>query len=396
MINGKTLLYSNKRKCCGCGLCSAICPMNAITMEKDEEGFDYPTIDTTRCTSCNRCTNICSFKADQNVRWSIDLYKKNIKVCAAKIRNKSKLRDSSSGGMFSAISDYILKNGGAIACSVYSYETNRLKFCLVQDFLMRDKARGSKYTQSDLEDIFQRSEEWMELNPDKKLLFVGTGCQAAAFKRFLQVKKREQQAYIIDLICQGVISPKLWNDYIDMQERKYQGKVEYLTFKDKSFDWKSPIAYIKIRNKKIMISDIVQIMNSKVAFRPSCYNCPYTTVRRDTDITIGDYWGIDKEIPDFYDPHGNSLVLIHSEAGQKLFSDIKNSVEYVESSVEKCLQPCLIKPVIEPAKRDAFWGDYASGGIENVLKKYGTINLMDNLKLNVKRMIGIVKQIVRL
>lgn len=394
MIEEKTL-YSDKGKCCGCGLCSVICPTDAITMEKDKEGFVYPSINKALCISCNRCINMCMFKTDRNRSRSVDFYK-NTKVYAAKIKNKSKLRDSSSGGMFTAISDYVLENGGAIVCSVYSYETNRLKFCLVQDLLTRDKARGSKYIQSDLEDIFRKSEEWMELNPDKKLLFVGTGCQAAAFKRFLQLKKREQQAYIIDLICQGVMSPQLWNDYIDMQERKYHGKVEYLTFKDKRFNWKSPLAYIKIRKREIMISDVVQIMNSKFAFRPSCYNCPYTTINRATDITIGDYWGIDTKIPSFYDPLGNSLVLIHSVRGQELFDNIQNSVEWVESSVKNCLQPYLVKPVEEPIKRSDFWENYASEGIEIVLKKYGEINLINKLKLHMKRLMGTAKQLVRL
>lgn len=324
----------------------------------------------------------------------LDEGKIELEVYAVRLRNIQKLKESSSGGMFTALSDCILRRGGVIVCSLYNYATNELEFRLVGNVGERDKARGSKYIQSNVNNIFYIVEKWVRTHPNKELLFVGTGCQAAAFRKFVQLKKFEEHVYIVDLICQGVASPIIWKEYVKFQETKHQGRVEYLTFKDKRFSWRSPISIIKIKNQEIMIPDIVKIINSKYVYRPSCYKCPYARVNRVSDITIGDFWGIEKRIPDFYSPYGNSVVLIHTRKGKILFDELKEAVIYTHSSIKDCIQPQLVRAVSKPQNRTEFWDDYKNLGIKNVMHKYGQIGLLSIFKLRAKSLLGKIKQIL--
>lgn len=107
-----------------------------------------------------------------------------------------------------------------------------------------------------------------------------------------------------------------------------------------------------------------------MALRPSCYECPYTLIERDTDITIGDFWGIDKKIPDFYDSMGTSLFIIHNQKGMELFDSVKTQLDYRECTIEECMQSHLEKPTEKPENRFQFWIDYYENGINMILKKY--------------------------
>lgn len=144
--------------------------------------------------------------------------------------------------------------------------------------------------------------------------------------------------------------------------------------------------------KEKSISDYVSIFYNKCALRPSCYECPYATTERKVDITIGDYWGIDRVMPVFYSPQGTSLVLVHTEKGQELFEKIKVNVEWRESNTTDCLQPNLIKPTERSPRREEFWRDYKIGKIKKVINKYGSNQtLWRKVARKVKR---IVKKII--
>lgn len=300
-------------------------------------------------------------------------------VYAARLKNNIDLEKSSSGGVYTALSNVFLKNGGAVACSLYDYKEKKTIFKIITSIDERNRSRGSKYMQSYPQNIFRQIKEWLEINEGKKLLFVGTGCQADGFRKYAENIGIKDRVYIVDLICHGVRSPMLWKEYASMLEKK-SGKIEDLSFKDKRNGWLTPTFVCKIKKKEYFIDDYVNIYFNECALRPSCYVCNYSRVKRSVDITIGDYWGIDNKLPEFYSEMGNSLVLLHTEKGVKLFEACKEDLLYKESNVNDCMQPNLYKPTSKCPERKIFWKRYKKYGIKYILKKYGRYTVRWKIK----------------
>lgn len=307
-------------------------------------------------------------------------------VYAGRLKDKSALMSSSSGGAFSALSDYFLDNGNAVVAAVYNYENNMTEFQMLLNKEQRDKAKGSKYMQSKSGDIYCKAYQWLVENPERKLLFVGMGCQADGFRKFSVLKGIRDQVYVVDIICHGSPSPKLWREYAESIQKK-AGKITYLTFKDKRNGWKSSSAYVEVNGEERPIKDYVKVFYNRCALRPSCYECPYATTERQTDMTIGDFWHIEETIPDFYDPNGNSLFLIHTDRGEKVFEEIKGKLDYRMSDTIQCWQTNLEAPTKKSERRDEFWNDYQKKGIDFVMRKYGTVPMKTKIKNKLLRII---------
>lgn len=310
------------------------------------------------------------------------------KVYAGRLKDQHSLLLSSSGGAFTVLSDFFLENGDAVAANVYNYQTNTSEFRLLRNKSERDAAHGSKYMQSKPGNIFSEIYQWLMLNPDRKLLFVGMGCQADGFRKFAEMKGLRDRVWVIDIICHGSPSPRLWKEYAESIEQKY-GKITYLTFKDKRNGWKSPTAYVMADGKEHLIKDYVKVFYNRCALRPSCYECPYATTERKTDMTIGDFWHIEETIPDFYDEKGNSLFLIHTDLGEQLFEDVKEKLEYRLSDTKQCWQANLEAPTERSEQRDLFWNDYQKKGVDFIMKKYGSTPLKTRIKNKIVKIMSI-------
>lgn len=180
---------------------------------------------------------------------------------------------------------------------------------------------------------------------------------------------------------------KLWREYAESIQKK-DGKITYLTFKDKRNGWKSPTAYVKVNGAEKSIKDYVKVFYNRCALRPSCYECPYATTERKTDMTIGDFWHIEETIPDFYDPNGNSLFLIHTNRGEELFEKIQGDLDYRLSNTTQCWQANLEAPTKKSERREEFWNDYQRKGIDFVMKKYGTVPMKTKIKNKLLRIMG--------
>lgn len=228
-------------------------------------------------------------------------------------------------------------------------------------------------------DIYREAYHWLMENPKKELLFVGMGCQSDGFRKFSEMKRIRERVYVVDIICHGSPSPKLWREYAESIQ-KSAGKITYLTFKDKRKGWKSPTAYVKINGGEKSIKDYVKVFYNRCALRPSCYECLYATTERKTDLTIGDFWHIEETIPDFYDPNGNSLFLIHTNRGEELFEKIRSDLDYRLSNTTQCWQANLEAPTQKSEQREEFWSDYKKKGIDFVMKKYGTVPVQTKIK----------------
>lgn len=309
-------------------------------------------------------------------------------VYAGRVKDKEVLMRSSSGGAFTALSDYFLARGDAVICSIYNYDVHETEYRLITKTTERDIARGSKYMQSKPRNIFKESTSWLKRNPEKNLLFIGMGCQAEGFRKYMDVSGLRKRAWIVDIICHGSPSPKLWREYAASLEKKNGGKLSGLMFKDKRNGWQHPTAKVNVGGREILIGDYVRIFYNCCALRPSCHICPFATTERLVDMTIGDFWGIEKRMPDFCIQNGNSLFLIHTQRGAELFDRIKGSLDYRESSVMDCLQPNLEKPTSVSDRRAEFWRDYQKKGINYIMKKYGTISLQMKVKNRIKKVIG--------
>lgn len=370
--------FINREDCSGCSACQYSCPINALEMKKDEEGFLYPYTNESLCIDCGLCRKVCSFKEQ-----SKDV--STIKVYAAIHKDKNIVNISSSGGMFTALSDFILSNGGTVYGAVFRDDYRKVYHDRASDVQQRNHMRGSKYVQSDLKDIFLKVKE--DLENGLMVLFTGTPCQAAGIKRFLDLKKTKQdKLYICDIICHGTPSSDLWMDYIDYLEKKHTNIITNFSFRSKDKGWKKYSLSVKSNN-----IDISKQCNKKDSFlklylnysgvlRPSCYNCKFTNLKRPSDITIGDFWNVELSLPEMDDNTGVSLVLLNTHKGQEVFSKVKNELQYKESNTNDCFQAHLLYPSRRPKNRDVFWRDYKSRGLKYVLNKYGKGSYFNRFK----------------
>lgn len=309
-------------------------------------------------------------------------------VYAARVKDRELLNRSSSGGAFTTISDFFLEREDAVVCAIYNCESHQTEFCLVTDKEARDKALGSKYMQSIPGHIYRTALQWLNDNPEKMLLFVGMGCQADGFRKFAETMHIRDRVMIVDIICHGSPSPKLWREYAKVLETTHSGSITGLTFKDKRSGWNHPTAVVKVNGEEASLREYVKVFYSGCALRPSCHECPYATTERKTDMTIGDFWHIEKTIPEFYDPQGTSLILIHTKPGLQLFDAIKENLTYRKSNTEECWQINLERPTEKSPIREQFWSDYHAKGVAFVMKKYGTDSLQTKVKKKLKKLFG--------
>jgi len=288
---------------------------------------------------------------------------------------------SASGGAYSAISDFALNSG----YTLYGAEF-RKNFTVHHKGTTtetgRDKFKGSKYIQSELGKVFK--EICSGLGNDSEVLFTGTPCQVAGLKKYLEIAKVKCDKLILnDIICHGVPSPLLWNHYLKYIQKK--SKLKSYTFRFKEKGWSSYNIKVEFMNGKNKINTpklkiYANIFSSDMALRPSCYHCIFSNFFRPSDITIGDFWGVEKSLPKLDDNKGVSLVLINTIKGQDIFEKIKENIDFVQSNTKDCIQHNLKEPTFCPTKREQFWDDYQRFGFEFIAKKYAGYSIKERLK----------------
>lgn len=309
---------SNKAECTGCSACASVCPQKCISMEMDSEGFLYPKVDIQRCISCDLCGKICP------VHFPVMIKQKPLKTLAA-ISNNSLVRfKSSSGGIFSLLSNIIIEDGGEIWGASFDAEWRVVHQC-AQNKNELEIFRGAKYLQSDVRCSFGKIE--YSLKKGKPVLFSGTPCQVAGLKKFL--RREYKNLYTVDLVCHGVPSFKVFNAFL--REQFGEKQIVDISFRDKTTGWKSynlRVRYLEngVLKKERYLRENNVYMNgfiSNLYLRPSCYQCPSKCGVSGSDITLGDFWGIEKAAPEMDDGKGTSLVLLNTFKGEDIFNMIK-------------------------------------------------------------------------
>lgn len=353
-------VYREREQCCGCGACFAKCPKGAIRMEQDYKGFLYPVINHELCIDCGLCVKTCDFIKTHEKASNIH------KIYALQHNDKTVLSHSSSGGAFTALSDYILNLGGIIYGAVFDSKQKEVYHIGADTPEARDRMRGSKYVQSRTYKVFKEIKS--DLLSERIVLFSGTPCQCAGLKSFLG--QEYKNLYIVELLCHAVPSNQLFKDHIKLWEEKKGAQCVDYQMRSKKFGYQHT-HHISFSDSSVNTSvDLKRILKLfEISARESCFNCVYTSKNRQGDITIGDLWEADSDAS-IYDNRGVSIVTTNTLRGDALISQISGICRLIELSESALRQNAFAKPVSKPKHYDEFWEDYIRSGYEFVLNKY--------------------------
>lgn len=324
----------DKKDCCGCSACAQRCPKQCIAMYPDNEGFLYPVVDTTLCINCGLCEKVCPI-INQNEP------QKPIKVFAAYNKNEEVRLQSSSGGIFTLLAEETIKKGGVVFGVRFDNEWMPV-FDYTEAIDGIAPFRGSKYAQATVGTAYKDAETF--LKSGREVLFTGTPCQIAGLKKYL--RKEYDNLLAVDIICHGVPSPKVWKMYLketsckliqsspNDESKEYKSYITDIAFRNKSTGWKQYSFLLKLNiptkkeDKTTIFSELFYKNSYMRAFlndtilRPSCYSCPAKQSKSHSDITIADFWGIDKIDPSFDDDKGCGLIFINTTKGDSIYNKL--------------------------------------------------------------------------
>ena len=314
------------------------------------------------------------------------------KVYAAKHKDETTREASRSGGIFTALSDWFLSNGGVVYGCVLTDNFNAAHI-RADNTEERNRMRGSKYIQSRLGDTFNNVK--MDIERGKRVLFSGTSCQVAGLKGYLG--REYDNLFCVDIVCHGVPSKKVWDAYLLWQEQKnHHAKIISVDFRNKrDFCWRDHMETICFDNSRVISSKVfTNLFYGHCILRPSCYECPYKSIMHPGDVTIADYWGIEKAAPELDDNKGVSLVLINNKIGMEVFNLINKDLVWKETRIENSMQTPLQKPFPKPDVRELFWRDFLEKPFGTVARKYGGFNYIKRVKSKIKSMIKFSKGVL--
>ena len=368
------------KNCCGCEACVNVCPKKCICMEQNSEGFYYPKIDENICVDCGKCNNVCILENPNinNVERS-DVY-------AAYVNNDEIRNNSSSGGIFTVLANYILESGGVVYGAAFSddWTVHHIRIDKKEDLYQLQR---SKYVQSHIDQSYKNAKE--DLISGNKVLFVGTGCQIDGLKLYLG--REYNNLYSIDVACHGTPSELVWKKYLSANF----SEVNRVNFRDKSDGWKKFNVSIGDYKKIFNQDNYMRLFLSNLTLRESCYNCKSKSGYCKSDLTIADFWGIDVIDPDIYDDRGASLVIVNNEKGKTLFDAISKDLVYKQEEFDEAVKhnPCVKVPSNRPKDRDKFFDEFLkkeNPDFEKLVYKYFVYrrsSKVNKLKLTVKRLL---------
>lgn len=384
----------DKNNCTGCTACISACKKNAISMHYDWEGFKYPSIDYSFCVSCGACLKACP------VIPPVEYPPHKHTVYSAFAKNIETRQSGSSGGLFTVLAEYILKEGGNVIGAAFQ-DLSYVKHIVVKDHSQLSRLQGSKYVQSDMGVTFVEVKKL--LNNNIKILFSGTPCQVAGLKNYL--RKSYENLYTIDVVCHGVPSPKLFAKYINFLKERYPNICSF-SFRDlKHWSCNSIIYHQDSKNGKIYNKILYGIdmsyfalFNGGYVSRECCYTCPYAqSEHRVGDITLADFWGIGKQSSYSHDTsNGVSFVQTNTDKGDAMINEIKDNIIYELRNLDETTKfggnTQLVHPANRPVERQNI---YEHAWIENwssFVSRYDLIlkkrpNIAERIKNKIKQLL---------
>ena len=360
MINVK-----ESKSCCGCTACVEVCPVQAIAMVPDAEGFLYPDVDMQKCIQCGKCDKVCP--AVKSV-----MFNGEPEVYALQIKDKDRLRRSQSGGAFFAIAEQIFTVGGVVYGAAFD-ENNRVIHKRAENREEATAFHGSKYVQTDMRDVLPKVKE--DLENGLTVLFSGTACHVSGLYNYLG--KKYDKLYTCDLICHGVPSPLLYEKYLEYAERENGAKIKKFAFgyydADEGYSWDMPRNEWMVfdGNKTQRSNKYMHMFTSNAFLRPYCHTCPYAKVSRVADFTIGDFWGVKNHFSDFDFERGVSVIFVNSDRARGLVDSISRDAQLEPAKIEDVAkyQINLFRPSAQNKRREIIFGKLINHGFKAAYKK---------------------------
>ncbi|SEJ03362.1 Coenzyme F420-reducing hydrogenase, beta subunit [Lachnospiraceae bacterium A10] len=318
-----------KRDCTGCSVCANKCPVDAIQMKENEEGFLYPFIDEDKCISCGACLNACAVHQEPTRQ------NDNPKVFAAQANDDVRM-ESSSGGVFSVLASKIIDEGGYVCGAAYSDDFRSVNHIIINDKDSLQKLRGSKYVQSIIGDVYKEIQTL--LRAGKKVLFSGTPCQVAGARKFFG---DNENLITVDIVCHGIPSPKSYRLFLDtvVTERSENKDIKEFSFRNKhKHGWSHSVyakmgdgyEYDKGKYETPWYNAFINILNC----RESCGNCRFNKIPRQGDITLADFWAIEELPKEWDDGKGTSIVCANSLKGEVALNSISEEIKILETEID--------------------------------------------------------------
>lgn len=359
-------VYERKAKCCGCAACYSKCPVQAIRMEEDEEGFLYPLIDPEKCIDCGQCRAVCPVIQRETAAFTESLQC----AYAARSRNEDTLRLSSSGGVSYELARHVLSEGGRVAGAVWG-PNFQVQHAVIDQEKGLAGLQGSKYVQSTIGEVF--TEILSLLQKGETVLFTGTPCQVEGLLSFLP--RKFQNLITQDLICHGVPSPKIWDQYL--RESGYQETAKDISFRDKESGWEHSSFSVRTAKGKKLIplyeNAYTYFFLENFSLRPICFACPFKTEKKVSDLTCADLWGMREILPNPpTDDKGMSLVIANTARGKAFLNEIEDQLTLESCDYNKAVQGNLmmVKSVAHQPLRERFFQDAGKETLKKCFRKY--------------------------
>ena len=380
--------------CCGCTACSSICPNGAISMQPDAEGFVYPRIDAEKCVDCHLCEKVCP------ILESPQLSEKFVDCVIARSRDDEVLSQSTSGGFIDALCQYVLEELKGYAVGVAFNEDFLPVHRIVHDYNEAKAFRNSKYAQSDLNGVFIEVQRLLKKGAD--VLFIGTPCQVAGLKSFLQ--KEEPKLITVDLVCRSIPSPYLWREYLSWQETRHSDAIKEVSCRKKTYGYHSGALEILFESGKRYagsnrVDYFMKSFHSDICSRLSCYDCKFKTRHRCSDFTVFDAWNPQETTvePIFEDDRGYSNVLVHTEKGSRYLQHMENVIlcRAVPEKMFRFTGTMECTSIAYKPQRNTFYQDLRALGFEETMRKYVSVTRKDRLIESLKPIRYTIKRLLK-
>lgn len=363
-----------KQDCCGCMACVQACHRQCISLKGNEEGFLYPIIDNNRCVKCGICNKVCPIQYHAEVQTPIAVY-------AATNPDEYVRSLSSSGGIFSLLAEYVIRQGGVVFGAAFN-ENWEVVHSYTDTLEGIAKFRGSKYVQSRIGTSFAEAERFLKAG--RNVLFSGTPCQIAGLKSFL--RKDYGNLLAVDCVCHGVPSPGIFREYLKSASRPPISKIN---FRDKSTGWKHFSVTVKSENAEMSqvyhSNEYMQGFLSNLYLRPSCYDCHFRQGRSGSDITLGDFWGIDKIRPKLDDDKGLSLVIANNKQANELLRELGCDLTEMQLSDAIKYNPSIAASVNIPTYRKLFFTIRKHFGLKSAIRLCSSTSITSRVIRKVSR-----------